>query len=108
VPLLNVTEPVAVGLPPTPIATVTDCNVLMLNGVGVTVTVGVVAFVTITSRLAVLFRFPEVPVTVTIADPRVAALVALRVKMLLCAVLAGLNDAVTPAGSPDAERLTLP
>jgi len=46
----SVTEPVGVGVPPTPIVTDRDCNVVMLDGEGVTVTVGVVfaGFVTVT------------------------------------------------------------
>ena len=51
---------------------------------------------------------PEVPVTVTAVVPVVAALLAVSVKVLVFAVLLGLNDAVTPLGNPDAERLTLP
>jgi hypothetical protein len=44
-PLLKVTEPVGVGLPLmplTPMVTVSDCAVVMLDEPGVTVTVGVV------------------------------------------------------------------
>ena len=50
----------------------------------------------------------EEPVTVTVAVPVVAVLLAVRVKVLVFAVLVGLNDAVTPPGKPDADRLTLP
>ena len=38
----------------------------------------------------------------------VAVLLAVSVSVLVVAVLVGLNDAVTPLGSPDAARLTLP
>jgi hypothetical protein len=58
--------------------------------------------------VAVLFKIPEVPVTVTVAVPAVAELAATSVRVLAAAVLAGLNDAVTPLGRPDAARLTLP
>ena len=51
---------------------------------------------------------PDVPVTVTVAAPVVAVLLAVRVSVLVDVVLAGLKLAVTPAGSPEAERLTLP
>ena len=51
---------------------------------------------------------PEVPVTVTVAAPVVAVELAVSVSTLVPAVLAGLNDAVTPLGRPDAARLTLP
>src|SRR6266851_2499707 len=39
--------------------------------------------------------------------PRVAVLLAVSVNALLLTVLAGLNDAVTPLGRPDADKLTL-
>jgi len=51
---------------------------------------------------------PDVPVTVTVAVPVVAVLLAVSVSVLEVVVVAGLNVAVTPAGSPEAERLTLP
>jgi hypothetical protein len=38
----------------------------------------------------------------------VAALLAVNVSVLVVAVLLGLNDAVTPLGRPDADKLTLP
>jgi hypothetical protein len=52
-------------------------------------------------------RSPEVPVMVTVAGPGVAVRFAVRVKVLVVVVLAGLNDAVTPLGRPLAARLTL-
>ena len=39
--------------------------------------------------------------------PRAAVLLAVSVNMLLLAVLLGLNDAVTPLGRPEADKLTL-
>ena len=51
---------------------------------------------------------PEVPVIVTVADPTVAVLEAVSVSVLVPVVLAGLNDAVTPAGRPLAVRATDP
>ena len=54
-------------------------------------------------------KFPEAPVTVTVVGPpAVAELVAVRVKVLVLAVLVGLNDAVTPLGKPEAAKLTMP
>jgi hypothetical protein len=47
-------------------------------------------------------------VTVTAVVPAMAAEFAVSVKMLVVAVLAGLNEAVTPAGRLDAVRTTLP
>ena len=47
------------------------------------------------------------PVTVTVTVPVVAVLLAVSVNVLVLAVLLGLNDAVTPLGKPNADRLTL-
>jgi hypothetical protein len=55
-----------------------------------------------------LVKLPEVPVTVTVTEPVAATAEAAKVKVLLDAALLGLKDAVTPAGSPDAARVTLP
>jgi len=58
VPLLNVTEPVGVGLPLPPLtATVTasDCATVILDAAGVTVTVGVT---TVATKLAVTVILP--------------------------------------------------
>lgn len=51
---------------------------------------------------------PDVPVIVTDFVPVVAALLAVKVTVLPVVELVGLNDAVTPVGRPDAEKLTLP
>jgi hypothetical protein len=59
-------------------------------------------------RVAVALRAPEVPVTVMVEVPATAALPAVRVIVLALFVLEGLKAAVTPAGSPEATRLTLP
>ena len=45
---------------------------------------------------------------VTVALPVVAVLLAVSVKVLVLAVLVGLNETVTPLGRPEADRLTLP
>lgn len=58
--------------------------------------------------VAVLLRPLALPVIVTGNVPVVAMLFADRVKVLLPVVLAGLKDAVTPLGRPEAVRLTLP
>ena len=51
---------------------------------------------------------PDEPVTVTVNVPVVAVLLAVNVNVLVVAVLLGLNEAVTPLGRPDADKLTLP
>jgi hypothetical protein len=45
---------------------------------------------------------------VTVAAPRVAEALAVRVNVLVVVVLDGLKDAVTPVGRPEAARLTVP
>ena len=45
---------------------------------------------------------------VAVAVPVVAVLLAVSVNVLVFVVLGGLNDAVTPLGKPEADRLTLP
>jgi hypothetical protein len=44
----------------------------------------------------------------TAAVPVAAVLLAVSVNVLVLAVLLGLNDAVTPLGRPEADKLTLP
>jgi len=46
-------------------------------------------------------------VTVTVTVPVAAVLLDASVNVLVVAVLLGLNDAVTPLGRPDADKLTL-
>ena len=61
------------------------------------------------SEIVVAFdKLPDVPVMVTVTVPVVAVLFAVSVNVLVLAVLLGLKDAVTPLGSPDADKLTLP
>jgi hypothetical protein len=64
--------------------------------------------VTVSERVAALDRLPDVPVAVTVTVPVAAVLLAVSVKMLEPVVLVGLNEAVTPLGRPDADKLTLP
>jgi len=66
------------------------------------------AAVTVSVMLVVWVRLPLVPVMVTVAVPVVAEPLAVNVRVLVLVVLAGLNVAVTPAGRPEADKLTLP
>jgi len=66
------------------------------------------AAVTVSTIDAVLVRLPDVPVTVTVTVVGVAVLLAVSVSVLVSVVLLGLNDAVTPLGRPEADRLTVP
>jgi hypothetical protein len=62
-----------------------------------------------TVRVSVVVRVkpPPVPVMVTVAAPTVAVLEAVKVTVLVPAVEAGLNAAVTPVGRPLALKATL-
>jgi hypothetical protein len=53
-------------------------------------------------------KLPDVPVMVNVTVPVAAPLPAVRVNVLVPAVLLGLKEAVTPLGMPDADKLTLP
>jgi hypothetical protein len=63
---------------------------------------------TVRESVVELDRFPDEPVMVTVAVPVVAVPLAVSVRVLVPVVLAGLNDALTPVGRPDADKLTLP
>jgi len=62
---------------------------------------------TVRETVVLLVKLPDVPVTVTVTVPVVAVLLAVSVNVLLLGVLLGLNEAVTPLGRPDADKLTL-
>ena len=64
--------------------------------------------VTLRLTVAVLVRPSEEPVTVTATVPVAALLLAVKVNVLVPVVLAGLNDAVTPVGRLEADRLIVP
>ena len=63
---------------------------------------------TVRDSTVVFAKLPEAPVMVTLTVPVVAVLLAVRVKVLALVVLLGLNDALTPLGKPEADKLTLP
>lgn len=63
---------------------------------------------TVSETVVVLVNWPAVPVMVTLVVPIDAVPLAVNVKVLAFAVLVGLNDAVMPLGSPEADKLTLP
>jgi hypothetical protein len=58
--------------------------------------------------LALAVFVPSVPVIITVRLPTVAELLAVSVSKLVPVVGLGVNDAVTPLGSADVARLTLP
>ena len=55
-----------------------------------------------------LVNVPDVPVTVTVAVPSVAEPLAVSVKVLDAVAGLELNDALTPGGRPETDKLTLP
>ena len=58
--------------------------------------------------VAVFVRGVALPVMVTAKVPMLAAAPAVKVSVLVLLVLVGLKDAVTPLGSPETDKLTLP
>ena len=58
--------------------------------------------------IAVLLKVPEVPVMLTLNVPIAAVAPAPRVRVVEAGSGLELKDAVTPLGSPDAEKVTLP
>ena len=71
--------------------------------------VGSVGIERITREIAVVFaKPPEIPVTVAVTVPVAALLLAVSVNVLVLVVVLGLNEAVTPVGRPDADKLTPP
>ena len=66
--------------------------------------------VAFTARLRVIdeVMLPEVPVTVRVAFPGVAVLLAISVSVLFPVEGLGEKDAVTPLGSPEIVKFTLP
>jgi hypothetical protein len=63
---------------------------------------------TVNVIVVLALRLPEVPVIVTVAVSCSAVALAVRVRMLVEVAGFGLNDAVTPFGSPEAVSVILP
>jgi hypothetical protein len=84
------------------------CVIVKLLGEAEREKFGAGARITVRAIAVVFVKLPEVPVMVTVAVPVVAVLLAASVNVLVAVAGLGLNDAVTPLGSPEADRLTLP
>jgi hypothetical protein len=91
---------VTVVIPLAPCAIATGCGAIDKVKVGIGVT--------FSAMVVVALKLPEAPVMVIVYVPIVAELFALRVRTLVEVAGFPLKDAVTPAGSPDAESVTLP
>lgn len=63
---------------------------------------------TVNEIVVVTVRPADIPVTVTVEIPTLAVLLAVRVRTLDVVVGFELNEAVTPLGNPDTDKLTLP
>src|SRR5229473_1217861 len=90
------------------VAPLAPCVIVTLLGAAEIVKFAAGTVFTVSETVVVFVKLPEVPVMVTVTVPVAAVLLEVRVKVLVLAVLVGLKDAVTPLGSPDAEKLTLP
>ena len=77
-------------------------------GEGVSVKPGVTEGLTASAIVVVAVVLPEVPVMVTVVAPVAAVLLAVSVSTLALADDTGLNEAVTPLGSPVTANDTLP
>jgi hypothetical protein len=95
---LRVTVPVTEPRPPTTLAGFTVSVETVGRGIGATVKLMVV----------LLWRLPDVPMMMTVNVPVAPVLLALSVSVLAMLAGLGLNEAVTPLGRPDADKLTLP
>jgi hypothetical protein len=65
------------------------------------------AAVTVREIVVGFARMPDMPVIVTVTVPVVAVPLAVSVSVLVAVAGLGLNDAVTPLGRPDADKVTL-
>jgi hypothetical protein len=104
---MDAPEPVTVKVPllkPAPPANATEPTSPSHHPAGS----GEVAIVMVRVMDVVCIRLPAVPVTVAVKPPVGAVLLAAKASVLVPEVLAGVNEAFTPLGNPDAVRLTLP
>ena len=81
------------------------CRILRLLGDAERVKFG--AALTVSETVVLLLKVPDAPVTVTENVPGVAVLPAVSVRVLDAVAGFALNEAVTPAGKPEADKLTL-
>jgi len=88
------------------LAPLAPCAIVKVFGDAESVKLGGAATV---SEMVVAFdKLPDAPVTISATVPVAAVLLAVSVNLQVLVVLPGLNDAVTPLGIPDADKLTLP
>ena len=80
----------------------------MLRLPGDAETVNVPVGLTARFKLVWFVMVPDEPVTVIVNVPTAAAALVVSVNVLALSVLLGLNDAVTPLGRPEIDKLTVP
>ena len=81
---------------------------MTLLGDADSVKLGCAAELTVSDTVVVAVKLPDVPVTVIVAGPVVAVLLAVNVSVPLPVAGLGLKAAVTPFGSVDVLKVTLP
>jgi hypothetical protein len=106
-------EALKLTLPAKPFVGTTAMVLVPLLPGGVTTLLGVAVRLksgpaTVRLKVVVCVKLPDLPVIVTVAVPKAAVALAVRVKVLVEVVGFGLNPAVTPLGRPEAAKLTLP
>jgi hypothetical protein len=107
--MLSVTDPVLVRVTDFAAPVAPKANVPHVSDVGDTVTVGPVLLgLTVNASDVVSVKLPDTPLIVTVDVPVVAVALAVSVSVLVVVVGFGLNAAVTPFGSPEALKVTLP
>ena len=109
-------EAAKVTLPVTPpegvsvivLVPVVPCFTVKLEGEAESEKSGVATAFTVSETVVVCVSVPDVPVMVTVDVPVVAVELAVNVTRLVEVVGLVPNAAVTPAGRPDADNVTLP
>jgi hypothetical protein len=84
------------------------CEIAIAVGEAVRENFGAFEAFTVRLIVAVCVKPPDTPVIMMDDVPVVAELLAVKVSVLVLVALAGLKDAVTPLGRPEAESPTLP
>src|SRR5579863_9567183 len=88
------------------LVTIPPAGRFKLAGVADNVNAGVPVIVS--DRRAVLVKLSDVPVMVRVDVDAIAELLATTVRVLVVDALAGLKNAVTPAGNPEIARFAAP
>jgi hypothetical protein len=84
------------------------CVIVKLFGDAESVKFAAGAGLTVSEIVVAFDKLPEAPVMVTVAVPAVAVALAVSVNVLVVVAGFALNDAVTPLGKPEADKVTLP